>query len=1168
MEERKRKSGIDILGDVPWGTHFCQFYQTKGGLIDILVPYFKAGLENNESCMWVTSEPLRAEEAEKSLRKAIKDLDKYIKRGQIEILDYSQWYTKSGKFEADKVFRGWANKKNEALKRGFDGLRLAGNTYWLDKRSWEAFKRYEEEVDDIIKSHRMLAICSYSLDKCGPSEIIDVVGTHKFALIKREGKWEIIESAKHKKTEEALRQSEAKLRTLVEHIPMKIFIKDTNSVYLSCNKNYAEDLKISPEEIKDKTDYDLFPKELADKYRRDDKRIIKTGNTEDIKEKYFEQGEERWIHTVKTPHKDEKGNIIGVLGIFRDITESKKLEEEKEELLKAIEIAKEAVNITDSIGYIIYTNSAMNKLFGYKKGELIGRYASILNAGPQSETVIKKIMNAIEEEGVWEGEIQNKRKDGIEFVSYARISAVKDTDGKIINFISTQHDITERKKAEEALRESEEKHRSLLERANDGIGITQDKLMKYMNPHGAEILGYTVQEIIGTPFTDYIHPDEVRRVVSYYTGRMKGKNVRSKYESALIDRQGRKILVELNASLISYQGKAADVVIFRDITEGKKAEEELREKEAFNFALFQYNPVQTMVVDRQGKVVKVNMAKRMSGDGLPNIGDVMYKDYARKHEIDMHAELAECLKSGKTKSFPELKYGDRFLSITIAPFPQGAIITSLDITEHKRAEEALQESEKRFKELWDNAPVAYHTLDARGIITSVNQTECKMLQYSSDEMVGRSVFEFILPEQQEEARRRFEQKISGRGVPRFVNRIYVKKDGSKIYVVVDDILERDSKGKIIGVKSAVVDITERRKAEEALSESEEKYRTLTDNVNVAVFRNRSGPKGRFIEVNPAMVKMFDYKSKKEFLKLNVSDLYQNQGDRKKFSRKMLRDGFVKNEELKLKKNDGTPIVCSESTVVVKDEKGRAKYFDGIIEDITERKRVEEDLKESKEQMRNLAAHLQSVREQERTFIAREIHDELGQSLTALKMDLFWLKNRTPADQKPLFEKTEQMTQLVDTTIQRVKKICSELRPRLLDDLGLLAAIEWQGEDFESHTGIKCEMTIDAQDMELDQDFSTAVFRIFQETLTNVARHADATRVKVGLREKAGRLELKVRDNGKGIPERKIFDPKSFGIVGMKERVYFLGGKIEIKGVQDKGTIIKMIIPLLKRGVTK
>jgi PAS domain S-box-containing protein len=1168
MEEKLRKSGIDVIGDISWGTHLCLFYQTKDDLVEVLVSYFKTGIENNEFCMWVCWNPLRMEEAKDVLKKRLNNLNDYIAKGQIEIADFSRHQTEREDSGFAKMKQFWIDKERLALERGFAGLRLAGNTYWLEKRRWKDFKRYEEGVDDIIKSHRMLVICPYSLDKCKPSEMIDIVGTHKSALIKHEGKWEIIESAKCKKTEEAIRQSEAKLRTLVEHIPMKIFVKDTNSVYLSCNKNYAEDLKISPEEIKDKTDYDFFPKELAEKYRRDDKRIIKTGTTEDIKEKYFEQGEGRWIHTVKTPYKDEKGNIIGVLGIFRDITESKKLEEEKEELLKAIEIAKEAVNITDSIGYIIYTNSAMNKLFGYKKGELIGKYASILNAGPQPETVIKKIMNAIEKEGVWEGEIQNKRKDGIEFISYARISAVKDTDGKIINFISTQHDITERKKTEEALRESEEKHRSLVERANYGIGIIQDKIIKYVNPHGPEIFGYTVQEIIGTPFTDYIHSDEVNRVLSYYTRRMKGERVPSKYETAIRNREGQKIAVEFNASVISYQGKAADMVIFRDITEGKKAEEALREKEAFNFALFQYNPVRTMVVDRQGKVVKVNTAKRMSGDRLPNIGDVMYKDYARNHEIDMHAELTECLKSGKTKSFPELKYGDKFLSITIAPFPQGAIITSQDITERKRAEKALHQSEKRFKELWDNAPVAYHTLDARGIITSVNQTECKMFQYSSEEMVGRSIFDFILPEQQEEARRRFEQKISGRRVPRFVNRIYVKKDGSKIYVVVDDILERDSKGKIIGVKSAVVDITERRKAEEALSESEEKYRTLTDNVNVAVFRNRPGPKGRFIEVNPAMVKMFDYKSKKEFLKLNVSDLYQNQGDIKKFSRKMLRDGFVKNEELKLKKKDGTPIVCSESTVVVKDEKGRARYFDGIIEDITERKRVEEDLRESKEQMRNLAAHLQSVREQERTFIAREIHDELGQSLTALKMDLFWLKNRTPADQKPLFEKTEQMTQLVDTTIQGVKKLSSELRPRLLDDLGLLAAIEWQGEEFERHAGIKCEMTIDAQNMELDQDFSTAVFRIFQEALTNVARHADATKVKVGLREKAGRLELKVRDNGKGIPEGKISDPKSFGIVGMKERVYFLGGKIEIKGVQDKGTIIKMIIPLPKRGVTK
>jgi len=192
-----RKLGIDILGNTPWGSHFCQFYQTKEDLIDILVPYFKAGLENNE--MWITSEPLIVEEARTRLEKEINNLDAYIKKGQIEILDYSQWYTKSGRFEAKKVLQSWVEKEQKALKKGFDGLRLTGNTFWLEKKDWRGFAQYEEEINNVIGKYKMLALCSYSLDKCGASEVLVVIRNHQFALIKREGKWELIESSESKR---------------------------------------------------------------------------------------------------------------------------------------------------------------------------------------------------------------------------------------------------------------------------------------------------------------------------------------------------------------------------------------------------------------------------------------------------------------------------------------------------------------------------------------------------------------------------------------------------------------------------------------------------------------------------------------------------------------------------------------------------------------------------------------------------------------------------------------------------------------------------------------------------------------------------------------------------------------------------------------------------------
>ncbi|MCL4559969.1 MAG: MEDS domain-containing protein [Chloroflexi bacterium] len=210
------QSGIDILGTVPWGTHFCQFYVTSQDLIEILVPYFRAGLKANEFCMWITSIPLQVDQALDALRLEVPDLDRLIEKGQIEVLDYTEWYLPGGRFDANAVLQGWTDKLAAARQKGYQGLRLTGNTFWLEQANWGDFTLYEEKINEIIGTQRMLALCTYSLEKCGAYEIMEVIANHQFALIKNTGKWEIIESAKHRKMEQALRESEERYHNLFE----------------------------------------------------------------------------------------------------------------------------------------------------------------------------------------------------------------------------------------------------------------------------------------------------------------------------------------------------------------------------------------------------------------------------------------------------------------------------------------------------------------------------------------------------------------------------------------------------------------------------------------------------------------------------------------------------------------------------------------------------------------------------------------------------------------------------------------------------------------------------------------------------------------------------------------------------------------------------------------
>jgi signal transduction histidine kinase len=227
----------------------------------------------------------------------------------------------------------------------------------------------------------------------------------------------------------------------------------------------------------------------------------------------------------------------------------------------------------------------------------------------------------------------------------------------------------------------------------------------------------------------------------------------------------------------------------------------------------------------------------------------------------------------------------------------------------------------------------------------------------------------------------------------------------------------------------------------------------------------------------------------------------------------------------------------------------------------DRQRAEDQLRESHKQLRALSVYLQHVREEERTRIAREVHDELGQALTSCKLDVSWLAHHLSRGQKELREKAKGLSAHIDSTIQTVRRISTELRPGILDHLGLVAALEWQANEFQLRTGIRCDVSTRLNDRRLDPELTTAFFRIFQETLTNVIRHAAATRVKVQLKEEASRIILEVRDNGRGIGRDESSDPRSMGLLGMRERAALLGGDFVIRRMTaGRGTRARVAIP--------
>lgn len=329
---------------------------------------------------------------------------------------------------------------------------------------------------------------------------------------------------------------------------------------------------------------------------------------------------------------------------------------------------------------------------------------------------------------------------------------------------------------------------------------------------------------------------------------------------------------------------------------------------------------------------------------------------------------------------------------------------------------------------------------------------------------------------------------------------------------------------------------------------------------VVGLRNR-----RIIFANNAVQDVFGWQ-REELIGERIAIFYRNERESREIAKRFYttlasQRTFV--TEFPCRRKDGRDILCRMRAARI-GEKLVQRRIVITYDDITEQKRAEQELKDSRQQLRDLSVHLQSVREKESRRIAREIHDELGQSLTALKMDVSWLANQLPEADTALHEKARRMADLIDTTVDSVHRISTELRPILLDDLGLTAAMEWMTQEFQRRCGIRCDVATDFHEEAMEKELATTLFRIVQETLTNVARHSKATRVRVELAERESALRLEVSDNGEGIASARIDDPKSFGIMGIRERVGLWGGSLRITGKRRKGTTVEVVIPLHER----
>lgn len=477
---------------------------------------------------------------------------------------------------------------------------------------------------------------------------------------------------------------------------------------------------------------------------------------------------------------------------------------------------------------------------------------------------------------------------------------------------------------------------------------------------------------------------------------------------------------------------------------------------------------------------------------------------------------------------------------------------------------ALQYTEEKYRSIFEHAIEGMYQAGLDGYYLTVNPSLARILKYESpDKLIQRIRIDglYVDPDRYNALIRSIKQKGS---VSEFISEMKCK-DGSVIWVLENARALKDSNAALIGYEGTMVDITARRKSEEIIRKNEMQLAAAQQIAHLGSWEWDIAQK-----VFTGSVELFHMcgADPEDFdCTYEAFVNYVHEGDRGLFSstiQNALHDHKPFSVEHRIGCPDGTFRTVLTQGEVLLNADGRPERIMGTALDITERKGAEEKMKRSHEQLRALSAHLQSVREEERTRIAREIHDELGQSLTGLKMDVSWLEKQLLRMKSeatdPLMERISSVLKLIDGTIQTVREISSELRPAILD-LGVVPAIEWQAQEFQKRTGIACTFLSQIEQIDMDRDHSTAMFRILQETLTNVARHADASAVEIKLETSDSALRLQVKDNGKGIRESEMSGRKSLGLLGMRERASIVGGKVEIEGSPNQGTTVSVLIPL-------
>ena len=741
-----------------------------------------------------------------------------------------------------------------------------------------------------------------------------------------------------------------------------------------------------------------------------------------------------------------------------------------------------------------------------------------------------------------------------------------------IRIDGTAQDITELESARKKLHESDEKHRNLFEYSPEAIVIHNEDSIFYCNDAAVKLSGLnSKEELHALKVANFFSSDYIKNIQRDIVDYISGVHIEIKNEEIILP-NGSSIFIEVRGVRTEFEGEPAIQSSIRNVTAKILADRQLIESEERYRGAIENSSDIIYNTDLDGNLTFANSVfESVSGYSET---EVLGKDVnilvAPSHQTLIKKEYYKFFQSPDknliTSVMAQTKSDENiWLEMNINKIYEGAIIvgfTSIarDITLRKKIEKALSESEEKYRLLVENSTELIYKIDLDGNYTYVNQILVNNTDYTEEELLKMNCFETILDDYQDDTRNFYTTQIKSKKETTYYEVPCYGKNKKVIWISQLSQLQFNKDGKPVGFSITGRDITEKHHAERALINSEERLAIAQEISHMGNWEENH--KTGIIYWSDECKNIFEFNIEEPVLRGMFWDIVHPEDENK--LRKIWAGITEKMEPyegtFRIVLKDGTIKHIREKAEFETDSDGKLFLTRGTVQDITEIEESNIKLENSQIQLRDLTKHLQTIQEEERAHIAREIHDELGQRLTGIKMDISWISHKIPPENKTIFERLNSLNRLIDDTVQSVRKISSDLHPVMLDDLGLKAAMEWQISEFNRRSNIKCDLVMNEAEFDFKPIQEKTLFRIMQESLTNIMRHAKADKVSIILEKNKDGILFSIKDNGVGIKNYDENIHKTFGILSMKERAYSLGGELSISSKLNKGTKINLFIP--------